>query len=74
MQIVFIFRAQDSTLYDELKQTYTDHIPLHLAQLKVLDESEVRLYCKIKQQQQNKTKNQQKQQQQQNNNKRTTKH
>ena len=35
-------RAQDSTLYDELNMSYADYIPLHLAQLKVLDESKVR--------------------------------
>ena len=34
-------RAEDSSLYEELKQAYAEHIPLHLAQLKVLDESKV---------------------------------
>ncbi|CAB3991719.1 Hypothetical predicted protein [Paramuricea clavata] len=42
LKITWLPKAQDSSLYEELKQAYADYIPLHLAQLKVLDESKDR--------------------------------
>ena len=44
LNIELFFRAEDASLYEELKQTHADYIPLHLAQLKVLDESKVKCH------------------------------
>lgn len=35
------FRLGDVTLYDELAEQYSDHLPLHVARLHFLDNSKV---------------------------------